>query len=198
MLAGVSVKLRFAALTVSAAALLTLAGCGGDDPLESSDKGKPAVSSAPEPKKTADSTAEPPAAAKKHDNAGAVEFVKYYFDQVNTGFDTGEYAGLVKLSDAGCIICRSTVGDIAFAYAHGSIEGGKVKVSDVKAENTTKEYTSLSLKYETEKYTEVDPDGDSLFSVASRNLAFIVQLKWIDDHWVMSQITQGTVDKPKS
>jgi hypothetical protein len=197
MLTDVSVKQRFAALTVSAAALSTLAGCGGDNPAEASAKDNAAASSAPTPKRTSAGAAQLPDAATKHDNAGAVEFVKYYFDQVNTGFATGEYANLVKVSDAGCIICRSTVGDIAFAYANGSIDGGKVKVSDVKAENTTKEYTSLSLKYQTEKYTEVDPDGGSLFSVGSRDLAFIVQLKWLGDHWVMSQITQGTVDKSK-
>jgi hypothetical protein len=195
MLADVSVKLRFAALTVSTAALLTLAGCGGDKPAEASGKDALGASSAPTPKKTAAGSAQLPAAATKHDNAGAVEFVKYYFDQVNTGFDSGEYANLVKLSDPGCIICRSTVGDIAFAYANGSIQGGKVNVSEVKAENTTKEYTSLSLKYQTEKYTEVDADGGSLFSVGSRDLAFVVQLKWVGDHWVMSQITQGTVNK---
>lgn len=198
MLNDVSAKLRLAALTVSVAALSTLAGCGGDDPLESTDKGKPTASSEPAPKKSADSTEAVPDDAKKHNDAGAVAFVKYYFEQVNEGFETGEYADLVKLSDAGCIICRSTVGDIAFAYSQGKIEGGKVKVSDVKAANTKGDLTSVSLKYETEKYTEVDADGDSLFSVGSRDLAFVVQLKWVDDHWVMAQITQGTVEKPKS
>jgi hypothetical protein len=32
----------------------------------------------------------------------------------------------------------------------------------------------------------------------ARDLAFVVQLKWVDDHWVMAQITQGTVEKKKS
>jgi len=198
MLNDVTVTLRIAALAVSTAALLSLAGCGGDDPLEESDKGaggKPAASAQPAPKKSTAPVEELPSAAKKHDDPGAVEFVKYYFDQVNTGFDTGEYATLVDLSDAGCIICRSTVGDIAFAYANGSIEGGKIKVSDVKAEDSKGDLTSLSLKYKTDKYTEVDTDGDSVVVVGPRDLSFVVQLKWVEDHWVMAQITQGTVTK---
>lgn len=198
MLNDVPAKLRFAALTLSAAALLTLAGCGGDDSQESSETAKPVASSEPVAKKTADTAAAVPSEAKKQNNAGAVAFVKYYFEQVNAGFDTGEYANLVTLSDAGCIVCRSTVGDIAFAYSQGKIEGGKVKISDVKAENTKGDLTSVSMQYETEKYTEVDADGDLLFSVAERDLAFVVQLKWVEDHWVMAQIARGSVDKDKS
>lgn len=192
MLDQVSVKLRIAALTVSAATLLTLAGCGGDDPLEETAKGVPTAAATPTEVAKAD---ELPAAAKEHTPAGGVEFVKYYFEQVNNGFDSGEYAPLVRITDSGCIICRQTIGDIAFAYAVGSIDGGKITVKNVEAKSTKADLQAVAFDYEAEKYTEVDSDGETIFSVPERDLAFVVQLKWADGRWRMAQIAQGAVDK---
>ncbi len=182
----------FAALTVSAATLLTLAGCGGDDPLEESSKATPSAASTPKEQAKAE---EMPSAAKEHTPAGGVEFVKYYFDQVNKGFDSGEYATLVRITDSGCIICRQTIGDIAFAYTVGSIEGGKITVENVEAGSTKENSQAVSLDYEAEKYSEVDSEGETIFSVPERDLAFVVQLKWSDGRWLMSQIAQAKVDK---
>ena len=77
----------------------------------------------------------------------------------------------------------------------GKIEGGKVTVRNVKAGSTKENSQAVSLEYQTEKYTEVDSDGDTLFSVPERDLAFVVQLQWVDGRWLMSQIAQAKVDK---
>ena len=184
----VSAKLRIAAVSVSVTALFALAGCGGSDPLEPTAKAE-----TPVPKKAADVSVDVPEAAKAHSAAGGVEFTKFYFDQVNASFASGEYLPLVKLTSSSCIVCRQTIGDIAFAWARGSIQGGKFTLKDVKSVKETEDLNSLSFAYDEDAYTELDAKGGTVWKAeAKKDLPTVVQVKWIGDGWQMSQLAPNT------
>lgn len=190
MLISVSAKLRIAAVTVSATALFALAGCGGDDPLE------PAASTetpSAAPEKAADVRLEIPEAARANTAEGGVEFTKFYFDQVNEAFATGEYLPLVKITSSSCIVCRQTIGDIAFAWARGSIEGGRFTLKDVKSVKESGDLHSLSFTYDEDAYSELDHKGGTVWKAeAKKDLPTVVQIKWSDGGWQMAQLAPNT------
>lgn len=189
MLIVVSVKRRFAALALSAAAVLSLAACGGDDPLEPAAKETESAA----PVKAADVPLEIPEAAKAKTPEGGVEFTKFYFEQVNKAFASGDYKALVKITSSSCIVCRQTIGDIAFAWARGSIEGGAFTVKDIKSLTQSGDLHSLSFKYDEEAYTERDHKGGMVWEAeAKKDLPTVVQIKWIDGGWQMAQLAPNT------
>ena len=184
-----SVKLRIVALGLSATALLALSGCGGDDPLEAAAK----TETTPTPTKAADVSLDIPSAAKEHTAAGGVEFTRFYFEQVNKAFATGDYLPLVKITSSSCIVCRQTIGDIAFAWARGSIKGGKFTLKDVKSEKETSDLNSLSFTYDEDAYSELDHKGGTVWQAeAKKDLPTVVQVKWNGDGWQLAQLAPNT------
>jgi hypothetical protein len=186
------VKRLLAAVTVSAAAVLSLAACGGgDDPLEPAAKNE--ESSTPTPTKAADVALEVPEAARAKTTEGAIEFTKFYFAQVNEAFATGEYLPLVKITSSSCIVCRQTIGDIAFAWARGSIKGGAFTLKDVTSVKESGDLHSLSFSYDEEAYSELDHKGSTVWEAeAKKGLPTVVQIKWVDGAWQMAQLAPNT------
>lgn len=178
-----------AAATVSAAAVLSVAACGGDDPLEPAAKETETAA----PVKAADIPLEIPEPARAQTAEGGVEFTKFYFEQVNKAFATGDYHPLVKLTSSSCIVCRQTIGDIAFAWARGSIEGGAFTLKDVKSVKQAGDLHSVSFTYDEEAYTELDHTGGTVWEAdAKEDLPTVVQIKWVDGGWQMSQLVPNT------
>lgn len=162
--------LRAAAL--SAAALLALSACGGDDdPLPGKEAGS-APSSPP--------LAALPADADERTAAGAEAFAKYYFQSVvNNAYSTGNLTGLVRYSHPECIVCRATVGDIATAWTRGRVDGGQVTVKQIKTSQFNDNLTNVELTYSTTRYVESDPDGKTVFSSPAKlDLDLLLQLQW--------------------
>lgn len=200
-----SLRPRAALLVLSAAAVLALSGCGGDDPLA---EGPDEQASAPAGDNGQTDEADGPGddapptvpeAAREQSEEGAVAFTEHFFEALNDAYASGETDDLAKLSDPACIICRQTVGDIAFAYARGEVEGGAVEVSDVTdvtPEAAAEGLRSLTLKYSAEAYREVSSSGDQMFdSPAKNDIDFVAQVQWNADEerWLMRQIKQGRV-----
>jgi hypothetical protein len=169
--------------------LLVLSACGGGSN-DSKDK-LPAVatpSSSPTPVQTP-----LPDAATKHTDDGAVAFVQFYFGTIlNDAYAQADVKRLVSVSDPNCVVCRATVGDIAFFAAQGDkAQGGKVTVSNVKVAESNSAVTSISLSYSTEKLNELNQDGSTAYSVAARSgVEFIAQVQWDVNKgaWRMTQI----------
>jgi hypothetical protein len=181
---------RVVAASLSAAAVLALSGCGGDDPLSG-------ASSTP---KASEVTVDVPEAARKHTADGSVEFTKFYFDKINEAFSTGEYAPLVKLSHSDCTVCRQTVGDVAFAFSRGKMSGGKITLESVKSLNTADKINAVAFVYKKEPYSELDSSGNTLLSKEAVSIPFVVQTEWTGDSWVMRQLiynSKGTDDSTK-
>lgn len=179
--------LRAAALT--AAALLALTACGGDDkdPLSNGDKNNSSGGNA-----IGGGTTTIPDAATKNTDAGAEAFAKYYFESViNGAYSSGNISAMVRYSDPKCIICRATVGDIATAWSRGKVEGGQTSVSSLKASKASDSLTNVNLKYSKTRYVEVDGSGNNVFSTPAQNgLDIIMQLTWNakDKTWQVREI----------
>lgn len=173
------------------AGMLLLSACGGGggshkDPLTASKGGTP--SSTPTPVQ-----APMPDAALQHTDAGAVAFVQFYFGTIlNDAYAQGDVRRLVSVSDPNCVVCRATVGDIAFFAAQGDrAQGGKVTISNVKVAESNSEVTSINLTYAADKLNELNQDGSTAYSVAARSgVEFIAQVQWDADKnsWRMTQI----------
>lgn len=172
------------------AGMLLLSACGGGghskDPLTAGKAGAP--SSAPTPVQ-----APMPDAALQHTDAGAVAFVQFYFNTILTdAYAQGDVKRLVSVSDPNCVVCRATVGDIAFfAAQNDKPQGGAVTATAVKVAESNSEVTSINLTYAAAKLAELNQDGSTAYSVNARSgIDFIAQVQWDADHntWRMTQI----------
>lgn len=192
---------RAVAAALSVAALLSLTACGGDekDPLKGvAAPGAPAASSTPTPTLAA----APDTATKKSDD-GAKAFAEYYFETVvNQAYTQGKVDKLVELSDPACVVCRATVGDIAyFTIARQAAQGGKVSVSGLKIENSSAEVTTVKLTYAQEKLLYKNLDGSTGFSVDARTgQVLYLQLIWdaTANTWKARQIVDESILKGNS
>jgi hypothetical protein len=190
---------RRAAVVVASAALVAgLSACGGDDkdPLEGVDApAAPTAAATPTP-----TLASAPEAATKKTDEGAKQFVKYYFETViNEATVQGKMDKLVEVSDPNCVVCRATVGDIAFfVLGRQRAEGGKVSVSDLKVANSG-DLTTVEFKYSKTKLSYKNLDGSTSYSVPSVDpIAFYAQAQWdaATSSWKMRQITpKSAVEK---
>jgi hypothetical protein len=99
---------------------------------------------------------------------------------------------LVSVSDPNCVVCRATVGDIAFfAAQNDKPQGGAVTVTAVKVAESNSEVTSINLTYSAAKLSELNQDGSTAYSVNPRSgVDFIAQVQWDADKgsWRMTQI----------
>lgn len=189
---------RAAAFVASAALVVSLSACGGDedDPLDGvAAPAGPDASASPTPTLAAAS-----GDATKKTDEGAKAFAEYYFETVvNEARTQGRLDKLVEVSDANCVVCLATVGEIAyFTLARQAAQGGKVSVSGLKVTNSTAEVTTVELTYATEKLTYKNLDGSTAYSVKARdNVGFYVQMQWDPtiEGWKVRQIVdKKTID----
>jgi hypothetical protein len=180
---------RLPRLVVPIVALaLTLSACGGGgdkkkDPLPAN-----TPSASPTPVQ-----APMPDAALKHTDDGAIAFVQFYFNTILTdAYAQADVKRLVSVSDPNCVVCRATVGDIAFfAAQNDKPQGGAVTVTAVKVAESNSEVTSINLTYSAAKLAELNQDGSTAYSVAPRSgVDFIAQVQWDVEKgsWRMTQI----------
>jgi len=192
--------LRLRAVAAFATALLALSACGGDekDPLKGvAAPAGPTASSTPTP-----TFAPAPGPATKKSDEGAKAFAEYYFETViNEAYTQGRVDKLVELSDPKCVVCRATVGDIAyFTIARQAAQGGKVAVSGLKVEQSG-DLTTVKLTYGQEKLLYKNLDGSTAYSVDARSgQVLYVQLSWDAgaNSWKARQIVDESIIKPKA
>jgi hypothetical protein len=187
---------RATAAALSVAALVSLSACGGNEKDPLSGVNAPAGPSATP---TPTFAAVPDDAGKKSD-AGAVNFAEYYFETVlNEAYTMGKVDRLVEFSGPNCVVCRATVGDIAyFTIARQAAQGGKVSVSGVKIENSSAEVTTVKLSYSADKLSYKNLDGSTAYSVPARSgTNLFVQMQWDaeSNNWKVSQIVDESVVK---
>jgi hypothetical protein len=186
-------------------ALLSLSACGGD-PLKDNAAAPPppvatslpsATPSAPAPALGA--LIAPPTVATQRTDAGAVAFVSYYFETLlNNAYQSGNVSLIALVSDPNCVVCRATIGDVAYFAATGThAAGGRVSVALVKVAHSAPELTTITMSYSVEKLTELNRDGSTAYDTAAlTNQDIVVQVQWdaAANAWRMRQI----IDKPLS
>lgn|GEM_PF-6342704 len=184
---------------VSVAGVLSLAACGGgSDPLKS-----------PAPKPSSEQTAgravpvltPPPSAAFQHTDDGALAFVRAYFETLlNDAYRAGQVQELAIFSDPNCVVCRATIGDIAYFAATGTrAEGGTVSVSALKVAGSSPDLTTITLAYSAAKLSEINLDGSTAYSTpGTQNQSIYVQVQYDSQNkrWVMRQIINKPLQSP--
>jgi len=113
---------------------LVLAACTGEDPDPEPTTGPSSTAAASTP--TPSGPAEPvmPAAARKHTEAGAVAFVRYYWDLVSYAQLTQDGSTLADISSPHCAVCN---GGQTFLQRvrkkRGEVSGGETSVVESQA-----------------------------------------------------------------
>jgi hypothetical protein len=118
---------------VAMAALVVLAGCGGDP------KADPSPSPSTAPVSTTPSPTAPvmPAAASENTKAGAIAFVRYYIELINHAQATGDIGRLKEVEDPGCKSCTNGRNYLAMIYGDGGhISGGVWTVQSATAQRS--------------------------------------------------------------
>jgi hypothetical protein len=122
------------------AALVVLAGCGGDP------KAQPSPSPSTPTASTSPSPTAPvmPAAAAENTRAGAIAFVRYYIELINHAQATGDVGPLEAVEASECKSCAQGRKYIRTIYSSGGhVEGGQLhlKVLDALANDSIEGWT---------------------------------------------------------
>lgn len=191
--------------SISAVALLSLSACGGD-PLKDNAAAPPSPVATPLAAVTPSASppalgalVAPPTVATQRTDAGSAAFVRYYFETLlNNAYQSGNISLIALVSDANCVICRATIGDIAYFAANGThVQGGRVSVDAVRVAHSAPELTTITMSYSVEKLAELNRDGSTAYDTpAVNNQDIVAQVQWdaVANAWRMRQI----INKPLS
>lgn len=138
---------------------LALMGCTSDDkpkptvlPSASSGPASPAPSIAPVPTV--------PAEARLATAAGASAFARFYLDELNAAFETGEATRVRSLSDPGCASCARLIDAIERPRPAGErVEGGDYVVAGVASTLDAPGTASTLVDYGQSAVRVLDPSG---------------------------------------
>lgn len=186
------------AAVVLCVAALALSGCGGkDEPTKSPTPTPTASSNSPSPSASA-SSASPsasasarsavPAAARERTEAGAIAFLKFYFDLLNTGLvDPANPPDLFAYSDKGCVACKRSQEHVS-EYAQG---GWSVKQSGIRIDNAALA-TKVTAPSVIINFTFVEMEQPlyqngkkTNHNVPAANTKKGAALKWVNGAWQM-------------
>jgi hypothetical protein len=186
-------------LLVCFAVLLSLSGCGGDEPRTAVSKPPPTAAPHLPPAPSM------PAAAKKRTTAGSVAFARYFVAVRNHALGTGQTDQLRRLIVAECIECQATPGLIETAYRGGGrIEGGGWQIRwagtpsnpppPLPGPPRPMQYASVDLSVHiTPQIVYAGSDSAPRSYPGSnhdRSLGF--GLTWRDGHWCLDQVMTFT------
>ncbi|MFC3807897.1 DUF6318 family protein [Terrabacter sp. MAHUQ-38] len=185
------------------AALLTVTACSGGDPgptattppvsptsMSTTTSAPPAITSATTTSSLDPVIAKIPTAARPDTEAGAAEFAKYYFGQINNGFQTGDPRAVEGLSVASCVTCQ------AFASA---IKALKVKGQRYGADLAQVEYSStldftpnvrVLIDLSQQQVPILDTKGKRVGLTPTGKASFVVSLKF-SAHWTVTRIQKA-------
>jgi hypothetical protein len=151
---------RLVTVTLVVGSML-LAGCRSDADPEP--KVSPTESSSVTPTPTPTGPVEPtlPAEAEGDDAAAAEAFVRFYWEMADYAQNTGDVAGLRKLSAQSCVACRAGMEFIEQVYAEGgSISGGETRTSGFEtAQIKFRGNTAFQVKLDVENADQVVDRG---------------------------------------
>lgn len=143
--------------------LLALSGCSDDDAKADPDPTPSVTAQSPSESPTGPVEPQPPAAMDASDQAGAVAFVRYFWDVVSYAQVTGDTSRLRELGFDLCELCSGAVSDIEQIYgAGGYIKGGAFSVSRPRSTQLQRgEHSTYSVDFvlAAEKQVVLEKEG---------------------------------------
>jgi hypothetical protein len=189
-------RLRWA--TVLTTLTLALAACADDDP-EPRDDPTPTVSTStsPTPDPTPTGPVEPtlPPEAHSDNAAGAIAFVKFYWDMADFAQLTGDVDGLMPLATPECKACEGGIQAIQDAYDDGAVmRGGTTTLSRFRTTRVgAQDRRWMQVKFRvTSTRQVVDYPGeqrDVVHQAATVNAQFLLERQagaWVVTFWEAS------------
>lgn len=185
-----------AAVALSIAAL-TLGGCGDKDepsttptPTPSSSSASPSGSGSPSASATASASPSTnpsvPAAAKERTEAGAIAFLKFFYDEVNRGQTDPGAVDLFDYSDKACIACKNLQGALQDFVDNGwSVKQKPVRLHDVALANqVTADRVIINFTFEQlpVDYYKGEVSQGKLDAATTKHAAAI---RWVNNAWQM-------------
>ncbi|MEI2777905.1 MAG: DUF6318 family protein [Tetrasphaera sp.] len=191
---------RRAPLAAAAVIVGLLAGCiGGDDPAPTSATSSApsaSTSASPPPRNsTTTSTADYvptkpdfPAAAKKHTDAGAVAFVRYYLNVLDYAWSAPNPDILDGLATQDCELCAKLVQTATDSTKGGEKSTGPVlSVGKVFVVSSTPDLTHLACDLNLHPVSYLDRAGKVVYKETAKTLRWAAQVVW-QDGWKVRAI----------
>ncbi|WP_341231172.1 DUF6318 family protein [Nocardioides salarius] len=168
------------------AAVLALAGCGGDDPTPQVADPTPTASVSASP--SASAAVEKEAWEKKTDD-GAVAFVEHWLEVFNEAETTGETQVLEDLSAPGCETCANFVEITNDIYGAGGFiksEGWKIQQVGRPTETATETVVAFNVD-QTPQRVRQTAESETLARPGGK-LSLSAHLAWRGGKWVMNRL----------
>lgn len=202
------IRRRVAAMVAALLSVGAVSACGDDDgqgepssttvsPLgpdssSSSSSTEPTSSSGSgSPSSSTDAVSEDdpqlPAAAKEHDQAGAVAFAKFYWEESGRALHTGETQSLAALS-TNCVPCDEyvrLVEEDAEKGLRANIDPTVIGETKVTNETDGKSDQAVTLSVRDQAYELVDSEGKSHGHAKAVDYDIIVYLDWRGSGWTV-------------
>lgn len=180
-----------AAVGASAAALLLLAGCGGDpDPGDPSSTWTPTGTPESPTSAATQAPVEPklPQAATKATEDGARAFIGYYWELINYVQVTGDVKELKRLSSTTCGGCQRAISAVETLYRDGGhAEGGQYQlkidqIGEVKTASNSLYGVQAQIEVRNDEQLITRPDGATETS-APKSSRFNIYATWTGRVW---------------
>lgn len=173
-----------------------LAGCDSADdrvvtpsPSPSVSSPSPSPSASPSPSVT-ESGPQIPSAAREKTDAGAVAFVKYFFDQLQVAWTEPRTGVISALSESDCQFCKTTEQTAAYLVTNKQrYKSDPVDVADLEVFGGAPDGQQfLSVTMLQRKASIVSADGAVVRTDAAKKLPRYVTLRWVDGSWSMLEL----------
>jgi len=131
-----------------------------------------------------------PEVAKTETKEGAEAFTKHWFSVLSYAYETGDTAGLSKLSKPECAFCRGLISDIEAAWAEGKwISGGQIEIPVATATPSNDGSTQVVLQVLQKELTIHNQDGSPYQDkTAATNSGSVAMVAFADSGWVVNDL----------
>ena len=134
-----------------------------------------------------------PSAAKAHTPAGAAEFVKFYYAQLNAAYQAGDPVALVGLADPACSTCNAFNQAVENLHLSGQhLDGSAVRVLSAEAPPEQNGMVAVSVQADAPPRSLIARDG----SIVQRGKAdppyhLTVFVRHVVGGWVIRAVKRG-------
>ncbi len=176
------------------AVLMSLTACADDSAPPAAPGDQPDAASSVLPSAVPAPVADPK--SKQRDDAGAEQFVRYWFQALDYATQTGDITRLTAASGAGCRQCESLISSVRQNYNDGGyLQGGTHTVRSADAEEfAPDDRPMIVVSFDRSSRSAFGPDGQVRGSLpAATFVSCQVTVAWQGNGWRVATITGETL-----